>query len=1659
GLKVLVGGEPVDPALWAALGAAERLEAYNLYGPTECTVDATAARVRDWPGPTLGRPLAGVGLYVLEAGGELAPPGVPGELCVGGVGVARGYLGRPALTAERFVPDPFSPEPGARLYRTGDLVRRLPDGRLEFLGRADHQVKVRGHRVELGEVEAALSALPGVRRAAAALRGGRLVAYVSVEGGDVAALERQLRASLPPAFVPSAIVELDDWPLLPSGKLDRARLPDPASSRPARVEPRTPAERELAALWRELLGVEQVGSNDHFFELGGHSLLATRLVARVRSAFGVELPLRALFEAPTLAALAARIDAAPPGASEPPLRRREGPAGPAPLSSAQERLWLLQRLSPESPAYNVPLALWLEGVLDRDALGRALDALAGRHEVLRSIISLGAGGPVQEVDPSFSLRPRFVDLRELAPAARAEAARALAEAEVRRPFSFDEGPPARALLVATGEREHLLVINLHHAVTDGWSGGILARELLVLYEGFAHGGPAELPPLPLQYADYAAWQRERLAGPAARAELDYWRRTLAGVPPLELPLDRARGASASRQAGHEAIALDHALSARLRAFAREAGATPFMVLATALKALLHRYSGQTDLALGTPVAGRSRPELEPLVGCFINSLVVRTDLSGDPSFADALGRVRDVTLAALTHQEAPFEQVVDALSAPRDLGLTPLFQAMLVVHAAPAPVVALPELTMRPAGAEAGAAKLDLMLELHETPAGLEGTWEYDAGLFEAATIRRLSRHFVRLLERALDAPEKPIGELELLDGAERHRTLVAWNASRADFPRDACLHHLFEAQARRAPDATAIVEGDRSLTYAGLEERAERLAAALRARGVGPERRVGVCLERSIDLVVALLGVLKAGGAYVPLDPEHPRDRLAFLVHDADPALLLTQGSLAGGLPAEGRPVLCVDREPGGDDAGPDVVDFFAGESSLPRAEHAAYVLYTSGSTGRPKGAINTHRAVVNRVWWMQSAYPLREGERVLQKTPSGFDVSVWEFFWPLAVGATLALARPGGHRDPAYLERAIGDHDVRVVHFVPSMLRAFLGALGGRPLPASLRHVVCSGEALTADLVARFFEAAAPGQQLHNLYGPTEAAIDVSAWACRPDDGRDGGPVPIGRPIANVRLYVLDRQGRPAPPGAAGELCIGGVAVGRGYLGRPALTAERFVPDPFAGEPGARLYRTGDRARWRHDGQIEFLGRLDRQVKVRGHRVEPAEIEATLAAHGALRACAVAARPAPGGDVDLVAYLVPAGGAGAAEEVAASVEAFARQRLPGALVPAHFVCLDELPTTASGKLDHRALPAPAPRRLAPRAEPRDERERELVAIWQEALGVAPLGVDDDFFEQGGNSLKALRAVARIEAALGRPLPLARLFERPTVASLLAALDAPEAAGAPYLHTFRASGRRAPLVLVHAVEGHALAYRELARALGPERPIYALRARGLEAGEAPLDDLEAMASLYLDEVRRVRPRGPYVLGGWSMGGAVAFEMARKLAQAGEGLAPVVLIDAFAPGGEVLGPEGELERLAGLGNELARRAGHAIEPVTPLELRQVPEGDRVAYLCGRAFGARGASAELAALRPEALVRVALANARALASYRSAPYAGPALLLRARAGRDEGRPRPDHGWGPLAPGLAIEDVAGDHRSVVQAPHVEGLAAAIDRWLERHEPAPG
>jgi amino acid adenylation domain-containing protein len=1411
--RVIVSGEALPHGLqqrhFSRLGA----PLHNLYGPTEAAVDVTwwACDPADPRGLVpIGRPVANTAIHLLDPSFHPVPMGVAGQLCIGGVQLARGYLGRPDLTAEKFLPDPQGPA-GARIYATGDLARRLPAGEIDYLGRIDHQVKVRGFRVELGEIESVLAAHPGVLEAVVVARsetaGARLVAYVVADaaanrGELVNGLRRSCREALPEAMMPSAFVVLDALPLTPNGKVDRRALPAPPSSGSAEGEspgPRTPVEEIVAAIWSEVLGVERVGVEESFFDLGGHSLLANQVVSRLRVAFRVELPLRDFFAAPTVKNLARWIEtagkdgaslSAPPLVARPRRDGRDGRDGES-MSFAQQRLWFLHQLDPESTAYHVPIAVRLEGALAPEALASALEGVVRRHEALRTTFALRADGPVQVIAPAAAWTLPVVDLSGLGDARREAEMQRLVMEEVSRPFDLTRGPLLRTSLVRLRPRESVLLALMHHIVSDAWSMAVLWRETVALYRSAVERRPADLPELPIQYSDFAQWQRELLSGEVLETQLSYWRRQLAGAPTLlELPTDRARPRVQRFHGGRQGFSLPAETTRRLQELGRREGATLFMTLLAAFDALLHRYSRQEDVVVGFPIAGRSRVETEGLIGLFINTLALRAAVPGASSWLALLRQVREVSLAGYAHQDLPFEKLVAELDVERSLAHAPLFQTLLVMQNIPALRAEVPDLTIEPLDLGTGTAKFDLVLNVEETAGALAGRWLYNSELFEAATVARMSGHFEALLTGILADPGQRIEDLPLLGQAERQQMVVGWNDTAAELPLERTFQELFEAVAERAPASLAVVSGPHRISYGELNARANRLARSLLAAGVGREDLVAVLAERGADLLVAMLALFKAGGVYLPLDPHHPAQRLLQTIEQSASRLVLVSDAfrdtadIAALLATEERKVLALSEL---------LAQERPAENLACRSAPAqlAYVLFTSGSTGAPKGVMIPQRGMVNHLWAKISALGLTDEDRVAETALQTFDISIWQFLAALLVGGSVHILPDEIVHDPLRLLDEIEDQGITIFETVPSLLSALLQVDElFRPRLASLRWLIPTGEALPPELCREWLEAY-PAVPLVNAYGPTECSDDVTHQILRQPLAQGTMRTPIGSPVLNTRIYVMEPGGDPAPVGVPGELAVGGVQVGRGYWGRPDLTAERFVPDAFGAEPGARLYRTGDLARWRDTGEVEFLGRIDYQVKVRGFRIELGDIEAALLSHPAVREAVVLARAQPSGALDqrLVAYLV-AEMAEVAEEIApADLRTFLHKSLPEYMVPSAFVVLERLPLTANGKVDRKALPAPEVDAAAgPQGfmAPRTDLERSLCELWAEVLGLAPeqVGVQDSFFEIGGDSIRGAILINRLQKKLGQIVHVVALFDHPKVAELAAYLmsDYPEA-------------------------------------------------------------------------------------------------------------------------------------------------------------------------------------------------------------------------------------------------------------------------------------
>ncbi|MFP2960203.1 amino acid adenylation domain-containing protein [Myxococcus sp. 1LA] len=1365
--------------------------------------------------------------------------------------------------------------------------------------------------------------------------------------------------------------------------------------------------------------------------MGGHSLLATQLASRVRDALRIELPLRVIFECPTVEKLAQRLERPSTSTGEtqaPPLVRASRDRA-LPLSFAQQRLWFLAQLEPTSTVYNVPASVRLTGALNVAALAQSFDALVRRHESLRTTFRTEDGSPVQVIDSQGHARLDVMDLRAMPDAHREAEAMRLAQEAAQRPFDLEHGPLLRTALLKLSDEDHVLVLVMHHIVSDGWSMGLLVRELTELYGACSQSQPSPLPELPLQYADYAVWQREWLQGDVLEAQLGYWKQRLEGAPRLlELPTDRPRPAVQSLEGAYAPFTLGLELSDAVQALARREGATPFMVLLAAFQAVLARYSGQDDISVGSPIAGRTRAETEGLIGFFVNTLVLRTRLDGNPSFRDLLARVRDVTLGAYAHQDVPFEKLVEVLRPERSLSHSPLFQVMLTFDSTPdAGSVAQTGMALKPVSVEHRVSRFDLTLGFVEGKDGFSGGLEYSTALFDPETAERLLGHLRTLLTGAVAAPDCSVFALPLLGSAEQHRLLTAWNDTGSGGAADACIHTLVEHQAAATPDAVAVVAGDVTLTYRELDQRANDLARRLRRLGVGPEVRVGLCSERNADLLVAVLGILKSGGAYVPLDPAYPSQRLAFMLEDSQPKVLVGPCALLDGLPPTDVARLALDERQA------DVADSSPLPVSTPAPDHLAYVLFTSGSTGRPKGVAVEHRSTVAFLRWTARGFSSDDLAGVLASTSLNFDLSVFELFAPLIRGGAVVMAR-----NALELPSLPAARRVTLVNTVPSAMAELVRA---RAVPDSVRTVNLAGEPLAQALVDAIHQSAPGVQRVLNLYGPTEDTTYSTYALVVPGAARE--PT-VGRPIDGTRAYVLDAFGQPAPQGVAGELYLSGAGLARGYVDRPELTAERFVPDAFSQQPGARLYRTGDRVRWLPDGVLQYLGRIDQQVKVRGFRIELGEIEAALRRHPDVREAVVLVREDGSEGRRLVAYLVAQRGS---TPDAMDVRRFVKASLPEFMVPSAVMVLQALPLTPNGKVDRKALPAPeALGSESSRAyvAPRDALELLLARIWEELLGTGPVGIHSDFFELGGHSLLAMRMVSLIRERLGRSLPVVSLFQAGTLEELAARLrTAP--GHLSLLVPLHSEGTQRPVFCVHPVSGNVLPYLELSRRLGPDQPFYAFQAPGLEGEQSPLETVEAMAARYVEALREVQPSGPYRLAGWSLGGVIAFEMARQMEQQGEPVEQLTLIDAYAFDQRPAEPVDAAWIAARFAEFTAQLLGLPA-PEQVADARALDEAGILDRLLdqGRSTGVlpQGVGAE----QLHALYRVYENNLRALWRYAPGRYGGRLTLV--RASETQVPTGTDGGWAALAEGgVAVHEVPGDHHSILRPPAVDLLVAVM------------
>ena len=1535
----------------------------NCYGPAEThvvTKYVLPGLVDDWPRDApIGQPVANTQVYVLDRWLRPVPVGVAGELYIAGTQLARGYLNRPGLTASRFVANPFG-SPGSRMYRTGDLVRWRADGEMLFMGRVDHQVKVRGYRIEPGEIEDALRRCHGIAQAVVVPvedqpGNRRLVAYFVPDANTpptAASLRRQLSRELPEYMVPSAFVMLDQMPLNPNGKLDRNALPAPVAE-PAGRLPVTAGEKALCEIFSDVLRWPEVRLDDDFFALGGHSLNATRVMSRIRARLKVDLPLHELFERRTPASLAEAVQTAV--RSSIPLQKRLRPAE-IPLSFAQERMWFLHRLEGPSPAYNIPLVQRLTGALDTEALVAALADVVRRHESLRTIYPENDGRPVQQVILADSADPMiFVDAVDTG-----ELADRLDEA-VSYSFGLGSEIPFRATLFRISPTEHVLALVVHHIACDGWSLGPLAEDLATAYTARCSGDAPVWAPLPVQYVDYTLWQRELLgeAGDqdsSGSGQMQFWADTLTGLPDeIGLPFDRPRPAVASYRGGAVDFTVNAEVHAGLADLARRTGTTPFMVFHAALSLLLAKVTGGADVPIGAPVAGRGDEALDGLIGFFVNTLVLRADLSGDPTFTELLARIRETDLAAFAHQDVPFEQLVRELNPSRSANRHPLFQVLMAFNSNLASTtLGLPGLTAQPEPYTQNAAKFDLSFGLREKfgpdgePLGVTGAIEYSIDLFDENTVAALAGRLHRILQAIVDDANLPVSTVEVLAVDERHNLLVHWNGESVA-PATTLAHELIERQAARTPEATAVICGEYAVSYRTLNAKANQLARYLIAHGVGTEDRVAVVLPRSVDLIVSLLAVLKSGGTYVPIEPDYPAERIAYMVEDAECRLVLTD-------PVDAREYSTAD-----------VTD---GERLRPLSfVNTAYTMYTSGSTGQPKGVLVEHRNLAAYLRYLDSVYPGVPGSSLVH-TSVAFDLTVTPLYGQLITGGCVRLGEldEDGPR-PTLLD------------CTPSHLELML-SLDGSAFPSEC--LVVGGEALTGQAVAAWRKRH-PDVRVVNQYGPTESTVTSSDFHLMPGEQTPTGSVPIGRPLPGVRFYVLDRWLRPVPVGVAGELYIAGTQLARGYLNRPGLTASRFVANPF-GSPGSRMYRTGDLVRWRADGEMLFMGRVDHQVKVRGYRVELGEIEGVLHGYPDVAQAVAVVHEVVAGDQRLVGYVVPEPGKTVDP---AAVRQRLTQTLPGYMVPAVVLVLDSLPLTPNGKLNRAALPVPEFTGSDRTREPRSSREQLLCGLFAEVLGITQIGVDDDFFDLGGHSLLVIKLVRRIDQAFGAKINIRDLFDTPTPAGLAGKLNAVGTADpfAPMLPLRAGHGK--PLFCIHPAAGVGWGYSGLLPYLDRGRPLYALQSAGLSTADCTPRSVDELVSDYVQRIRAQQPNGPYALLGWSVGGLIAHMAAARLQEEGEEIDLLMLLDSYPSA------RGAQSQTTAAGESDVLRA--------------------LAESLGEEISPDGGLQGLADLEVSLLVKVFNEMSTLFADASLGVFQGDVLLITATADKQEDSPYLPHAW--------------------------------------------
>ncbi|HSX37498.1 MAG TPA: amino acid adenylation domain-containing protein [Chlamydiales bacterium] len=1617
-LTILCGGEILSQKLAHQLAQRART-LWNMYGPTETTIWSSMKKIKTSTEKiTIGKPIANTQFYILDQEQNLLPVGVPGELHIGGLGLARGYRNRPALTEEKFISSSYG-----RLYKTGDLARYLPNGEIDFLGRMDTQVKIRGYRVELGEIEALLNRCPNVEQAVVIAREEkpgdlRIIAYYRGDAKQEELKER-LISLLPSYMIPSAYIQVAEFQLNTNGKIDRKALPTPnyEFGKSGYVAPSNPIEIEVVKAFEKILEVPDVGVEDNFFALGGHSLLVARVVTKLNKQFQIQLPIKTLFESPTASLLAKEIQNALLLTRKIDRISNAEEGDSSGISSSQQGIWFLSHQTPKSALYNIPFTLELAGDLDLSSLQQALHTIVNRHEIFRTIFIEGPDHVESVVLDSNETPLHYEDLRGVSDS-EVRADRMIAS-EARKPFDLSKGFLFRFLLLRLSKLKHRLFFNFHHMIFDGHSAYLFIHELKTLYEACKDGKPNPLENLSIQYSDYVSWTAKQ---PLNKENLSWWCENLQDAPPvLNLAVDRPRPPIQTYRGAVVEFSIANVAGIQaLKKFAQTHESTTFTVFFAAFHAFLARNTNQNDFVIGVPVSGRTLSDTDPLIGCFAHTLPIRTRSSGDITFSELLRSIRNDWLKAFEHQDVPFERIVQELKVERSLSYSPVFQTMFNMLSQ-MDVEKIERLKVHLCQIDREMAHFDLSLSIQETPEGLRGFFEYNTDLFVRETIERMAKHFQNMTKSILANPDVSIGKIEVLDESEINKITVEWNKQPIAYSTNDTILQLIEKSAERQPKDVAVICGEESYTYSQLNSEANQIAHILLSKGLKKEDKIAVCLERSAAFIPAILGILKAGGSYVPLDPLEPQERMNAKIDELSPLCILTQEALKNRFTQ--RHTVCVDALPPASIQNP----------LIPISDdQLAYMIYTSGTTGVPKGVEIEHKSINDRVLWKQAAYPLSSNDVMLHTYSFIFDGSIINYFWPLCAGARLVIATKTEQFDSAGLIELIRKYGVTMVDLLPSLLRGLVDEKEFTHC-TSLRDVFSGGEALPTDLIRSFFSKSSA--RLHNTYGPTEATVEASVWECEP--GYRGTIAPIGKPIAGAKLYILDSNGSLVPEGVSGELYIGGLGLARGYFNDPIATGERFVSNLLGGE---RLYRTGDFVKYLSDGTIEFLGRVDsHQVKVRGYRIDLREIESALVQMDPIEKAIVLVK----GEDDrkrLVAYLKispPMDEAVLFELIRHSLS----KCLPPYMIPQQICIVEQFPVLLNGKIDIKNLPEPAALgKKEAKKKCKNKLERQLLSVWKEVLDFPEIHVDDNFFEIGGNSLLAMRLMVKIRNQIGPSIPLIQFFQNPTIEGLAQSIqDKKDKKLWSPLVPMRTKGHKKPFFCVHPVGGSVMCYNSLARHWAEDRPFYALQARGLEEDQLPHDSIEEMAAEYISAMRQVQKTGPYFLGGWSFGGFIAAEMAKQLQQMGERVSRLILIDTTANIEKFKKIDAEDEGL--LLSELTQH--FKAEPSLASSLSFKEQFARFIDNGGK----RAIRATKGSQTVDRLVSLAKANYRAMRKF-SIPLLDVDVCLL----KTEANPEKDLGWGRYAKNVTIFPVPGDHWSITQSQNARDYAQILQQCLD-------